>query len=162
MKTAAPKTTGKHGFRLPSAGWSALTVLVLTFFPHGTATAQYSINWFTIDGGGGTSTGGVYSVSGTIGQPDAGGPMTNGQYSVTGGFWALPTAIQVGGAPTLSIVPAAPGQATISWTPNTPGYVLQETWVLSPANWTNSVSGATNPINVPAVVPTKFYRLFKP
>ena len=56
----------------------------------------YSIDWSTIDGGGGTSTGGVYSVSGTIGQPDAGGPMTNGQYSVTGGFWALPTAIQVG------------------------------------------------------------------
>jgi hypothetical protein len=34
---------------------------------------NYSIDWFTIDGGGGTSTGGVYSVSGTIGQPDAGG-----------------------------------------------------------------------------------------
>jgi hypothetical protein len=127
-----------------------------------TAQAQYSINWSTIDGGGGTSTGGVYSVSGTIGQHDAGGPMTNGQYSVTGGFWALPTAIQVGGAPTLTIVAAGPGQATISWTPNTPGFVLQETWVLSPANWTNSISGATNPILVPAIVPTKFYRLFKP
>ena len=127
------------------------------------ARAQsYSIDWHTIDGGGGTSTGGVYSVSGTIGQPDAGGPMTNGQYSVTGGFWALPTAIQFTGAPTLSIVPAAPGQATILWTPNTPGFVLQETWVLSPANWTNSLSGATNPIVVPAKLPTKFYRLFKP
>ena len=30
---------------------------------------SYSIGWFTIDGGG-TSTGGVYSLSGTIGQPD--------------------------------------------------------------------------------------------
>jgi hypothetical protein len=129
----------------------------------GSAFAQtYSIDWYTIDGGGGTSTGGVYSVSGTIGQPDAGGPMTNGQYSVTGGFWALPTAIQVGGAPTLTIVPAAPGQATISWSPNTPGYILQETWLLSPANWTNSISGAANPVVVPAVVPAKFYRLFKP
>ncbi len=127
-----------------------------------TCQAQYSIDWSTIDGGGGTSTGGVYSVSGTIGQHDAGGPMTNGQYSVTGGFWALPTAIQVTGAPTLTIVPATPGNATISWTPNTPGFVLQETWVLSPANWTNSVSGTTNPIVVPATVPTKFYRLFKP
>jgi hypothetical protein len=29
------------------------------------------LDWFTIDGGGGTSTGGVYAVSGTIGQPDA-------------------------------------------------------------------------------------------
>jgi hypothetical protein len=126
------------------------------------AWGQYSIDWHTIDGGGGMSTGTVYSVTGTIGQPDAGGPMTNGQYSVTGGFWALPTAVQVTNAPTLTIVPALAGQATISWTPATPGYVLQETLSLSPTNWINSVSGSTNPIGVPATLPTKFYRLFKP
>jgi hypothetical protein len=136
-------------------------VFLLMFCLHAHAQT-YSIDWSTIDGGGGTSTGGVYSVSGTIGQPDAGGPMTNGQYSVTGGFWALPTAIQVIGAPTLTIVPATPGSATISWTPNTPGFVLQETLSLSPTNWVNSASGATNPIVVPATLPTKFYRLFKP
>lgn len=122
----------------------------------------FSIDWHTIDGGGGTSTGGVYSVSGTIGQPDAGGPLTNGQFTVTGGFWALPQAVQVVGAPTLTIAPATLGNATISWAPNTPGFVLQETWSLSPANWTNSASGAVNPITVPATAPTKFYRLFKP
>jgi len=135
-----------------AASVAAVTVLAQSF----------SIDWHTIDGGGGTSTGGVYSVSGTIGQPDAGGPMTNGQYSVTGGFWALPTAIQIIGAPTLTIVPAAPGSATISWTPNTPGFVLQETISLPPTNWVNSPSGVTNPIVVPATLPGKFYRLFKP
>ena len=122
----------------------------------------YLIDWHTIDGGGGTSTAAFIPSASTIGQPDASGPMTNGQYSVTGGFWALPTIVQTTNAPTLTIVPAAPGNATISWSPNTPGYVLQETWTLSPANWTNSVSGDTNPIVVPAVVPAKFYRLFKP
>jgi hypothetical protein len=143
--------------------WLALLLATLNF-PLSTLFAQsYSIDWHTIDGGGGgTSTGGVYSVSGTIGQPDAGTTMTNGQYTVTGGFWALPTAIQIGGAPTLTIVAAAPGTATISWALSTPGFVLQETWVLSPANWTNTPSGATNPIVVPATLPTKFYRLFKP
>jgi hypothetical protein len=128
----------------------------------GVAAQSYAINWHTIDGGGGTSTGGVYSVSGTIGQPDAGPTMTNGQYAVTGGFWALPSAIQTPGGPTLTIAPAGAGQATISWSPNTPGFILQETWVLSPANWTNSPSGSTNPIAVPATLPAKFYRLFKP
>jgi hypothetical protein len=123
---------------------------------------QYSIDWWTVNGGGGTSTGGVYSVTGTIGQPDAGGPMTNGQYSVTGGFWVLPVAVQVTNAPTLTIVPAAPGFALLSWTPNTPGFVLQETLSLSPTSWVNSPSGATNPVVVPAAPPTKFYRLFKP
>ena len=140
------------------------TIAILSLLAGGilAQAQQYSITWSTIDGGGGTSTGGVYSVSGTIGQPDAGVTMTNGQYSVTGGFWALPTAVQTVGAPTLTIAPAGAGQATISWTPNTPGFVLQETVSLSPANWTNSLSGTTNPILVPAPLPAKFYRLFKP
>lgn len=123
---------------------------------------SYEIPWWTVDGGGGVSSNGQYTISGTIGQPDAGGPMTNGQYSLTGGFWALPTAVQTEGAPTLTIVPATPGYATVSWTPSTPGFVLQETWTLALPAWSNSPSGATNPIVVPATLPTKFYRLQKP
>jgi len=122
----------------------------------------YSIDWHTIAGGGGTSAGGQFSLSGTIGQHDAGGPMTNGQYSVTGGFWVLPQAIQVAGAPILTITPASPGSATISWTPNTPGFVLQETWSLSPANWTNSPSGSANPATVSTANSARFFRLSKP
>jgi len=52
------------------------------------ADAQvFEIPWHTIDGGGGTSTGGSFSLSGTIGQHDAGVPMTGGSFSLTGGFW---------------------------------------------------------------------------
>jgi len=134
---------------------------VATSVAAATVFAQsYSIDWHTIDGGSGTSTGGVYSVSGTIGQPDA-GAMSGGNFSVTGGFWSL-FAVQMPGAPTLTIVPAAPGKATISWSPNTPGFVLQETISVSSTNWANSPSGVTNPIVVPATLPGKFYRLFKP
>ena len=64
--------------------------LLLWLAPLALPAQTYSIDWYKVAGGGGTSTGGVYSVSGTAGQQDAGGPMTNGQYSVTGGFWALP------------------------------------------------------------------------
>ncbi len=140
-----------------------LLIIPLLLVSSASHAQQYSINWHTIDGGGSTSTGGVYSVSGTIGQPDASTtPMTNGQYSVTGGFWALTTAIQVIGAPTLMIAPATPGNVTISWSPATPGFVLQQTSVLSPSNWTNSPSGATNPITLSATNAAKFYRLHKP
>jgi len=55
------------------------------------AYAQFAIDWYTIDGGGGTSTSGVYAVSGTIGQPDAGPAMTGGAYSVepeASGIWS--------------------------------------------------------------------------
>lgn len=142
---------------------SVLLVLLLDFFLANSSAAQpYSIDWRKISGGGGTSTHGQFSISGTIGQPDAGGAMTNGQYSVTGGFWVLPQAVQTVDAPTLTIVPATLGTATISWVTGAAGFVLQETWSLSPAQWTNSPSGATNPITVPITVPTKFYRLFKP
>jgi len=148
---------------MKSKSCSITSICILPFAFCMRAVGQnYSIDWHTIDGGGGQSTGGVYSVSGTIGQPDASQQtMTGGNYALTGGFWAL-YAVQTPGAPTLTIVPAGPAQAQISWAPNNTNYVLQETLSLSPANWTNSPSGSTNPIGVPATVPTKFYRLFKP
>jgi hypothetical protein len=46
----------------------------------------YSIDWYTIDGGGGSSTGGSYSLGGSIGQPDA-GSLSGGSYQLNGGFW---------------------------------------------------------------------------
>jgi hypothetical protein len=57
------------------------------------ATAQtggpYDLTWNTFDGGGGTSAGGVFSVTGTIGQHDATVMMANGgNFTLAGGFWA--------------------------------------------------------------------------
>jgi len=52
-----------------------------------TGGPAYAIDWHTIDTGGGTSSGGSYTLTGTIGQHDAGGPMTGGELSLTGGFW---------------------------------------------------------------------------
>ena len=145
----------------PSRPGLLLALVVLTGAV--TAPAQsLSIGWWKIAGGGGTSTGGVYAVSGTVGQHDAGGPLTNGHYSVTGGFWAWTIAVQSETAPFLTIAPAAPGQATISWTPATPGFVLQATTSLTTPNWTDAASGTANPVTVPATVPAKFYRLRKP
>ena len=137
---------------------------ILSLFLGLTATAalaQYSLDWYKIAGGGGTSTGGVFCVSGTIGQPDAGGPMTNGQYSVIGGFWALPMLVQTPDAPTLFLTNAAPGFVSLWWTPPTPGFMLQSTESLSPTNWVDAPSGTNNPATVQATLPARFYRLFK-
>ena len=139
-----------------------LLPVAATLLPLAAFAQPYAIDWHTIDGGGGTSTGGVFTLSGTIGQPDAGGPMTGGNYSLTGGYWALPTALQTPGMPTLFIAFASPGFARISWAPNTPGFVLQESTSLSPPNWSDSPSSASNPVVVPATLPAKFYRLRKP
>jgi len=45
------------------------------------------ITWWTVDGGGHTwSSGGHYTLGGTIGQPDA-GYLAGGAYTLGGGFW---------------------------------------------------------------------------
>src|SRR5262245_2970480 len=92
----------------------------------GTALGQtYSIDWHTIDGGGGMSTGGGYSVSGTIGQPDA-GAMRGGTYSIEGGFWAIVSAIQTPGAPLLSIRLTQTNTVVVSWPSPSIGFALQQ------------------------------------
>jgi hypothetical protein len=45
-----------------------------------------SMSWRTVDGGGGTSTAGGFTVHGTIGQTDA-GILSGGGYAILGGFW---------------------------------------------------------------------------
>jgi hypothetical protein len=67
-----------------------LVVLIVPAQAHPQAAPAddtYDLTWYTLDGGGGTlvSADGVYSLSATAGQPDAGSP-TNG-YTLDGGFW---------------------------------------------------------------------------
>ena len=51
------------------------------------ADAQvFSLSWWTVDGGGGTSTSASYSLSSSLGQPDA-GVLDGGGYILGGGFW---------------------------------------------------------------------------
>jgi hypothetical protein len=48
---------------------------------------SYDLTWNTVDGGGATfSTGGSYSLGGTIGQADA-STLSGGTYALAGGFW---------------------------------------------------------------------------
>ena len=62
------------------------TIVLLVLILSLPVTADYEIVWHTIDGGGGTSTGGDYAMTGTIGQPDA-SYSQGGDYEVLGGFW---------------------------------------------------------------------------
>ncbi len=124
---------------------------------------SYKLDWFTIDGGGGTSTGGVYSVSGTLGQPDA-GAQSGGSFSITGGFWGALVPVQAPGAPTLHITNPFNGTATIAWTPDTPGFVLQQVTALTPVPivWSNAPVGYTNGATIPVSPNMRYFRLFKP
>ncbi len=141
-------------------GWFAsLAILVVACSVH---AQSYSIDWSKIAGGGGTSTGGVYSVSGTLGQPDAGGPMTNGQYSVTGGFWSFINVVQTPGAPLLAITYAA-NQAIVSWSPSVTGWTLQTNNNLTTGTWGNYLGAVTNNrVTNSAPTGNVFFRLQQP
>ena len=67
----------------------------------------YDLTWWTVDSGGGTATGGGYTLSGTVGQPEPGPVLTGGGFKLTSGFWPggleafgelfLPLVLQEGG-----------------------------------------------------------------
>jgi len=149
----------KTGFKIILLALS-LTALVAQ------AQTNYSIDWYTIDGGGGTSTGGVYAVSGTIGQPDA-GAMSGGNYTLQGGFWGVIAAVQLPGSPLLTITITGPNTMVVSWPYPSTGFQLQQNGDLTTTNWT---AVGTSPVHVgdnwqvPVSPPigNRFYRLKNP
>ena len=73
-----------------------LTLIVLVLLLAGNVLAQsgdgYALTWSTVDGGGATfSTGGSYTLGGTIGQPEDAGVLMGGDYTLGGGFWSYGT-----------------------------------------------------------------------
>ena len=144
-----------------------LVIFVGLLLPALGLAQQYSIDWSTIDGGGGTSTGGVYSVIGTIGQPDA-GTMNGGSYTVSGGFWGIFAAVHPAGAPWLTVQRTATNTVAVSWPNSDSAWKLQWTANLSDTvSWTEIAppypASGTNFMYVDLMPSGKrFYRLHKP
>ncbi len=144
---------------------SVLCLLGIVFCPLALGQ-QYSIDWEKVAGGGGTSTGGVYTVSGTIGQADA-GAMSGGDYLVTGGFWSLIAAVPTPGAPALAIAHWG-NSVIVSWPYPSTGFVLQQKSDLSdPAGWSNyagsvSTNNGVNRMTITPLAGDLFFRLYHP
>jgi len=144
-----------------------LTSFMLARLASNASAQSYSVDWSTIDGGGGTSTGGVYSVSGTIGQPDA-GKMSGGNFSIDGGFWGIIAAVQTPGGPLLSIARTTTNTVAVFWPSPSTGFTLQQnTNVIATVNWSNvgaapSDNGTTKTVIVNPPIGNRFYRLIHP
>lgn len=135
---------------------------------HGQA---FSLDWRTIGGGGGISTGGTFAVSGTIGQPVT-GVSQGGTFTLTSGFWSQVNAVQTAGAPLLSIA-LNPELSTVnvSWPRPATGFLLEHVLAIdaSPVTGWTLVPPATYQTNatdifitIPSPAGNNFYRLRKP
>lgn len=127
---------------------------------------DFALKWYALSGGAGACTGGVYCVSGTVGQP-AVGSSSGGTYALEGGYWGVVTAVPMPGAPELKAVRSGQG-VLISWPSTSPGFVLEEAISLPlPNGWgvinqAVIVVGGENTVTIPAVSGNRFYRLKKP
>jgi hypothetical protein len=64
-----------------------LGLLIVLSSPLAQAEEGYEVSWWTVDGGGQSfGRDGCYSLSGAVGQPDA-GILEGGRYTLDGGFW---------------------------------------------------------------------------
>ena len=73
---------------------SILAILVSFLALAQSSGGDFEITKSAIDNGGGTSSGGEFSITGTIGQPDANNRIsTGGGFAVSGGFWANATIV---------------------------------------------------------------------
>ena len=135
-----------------------LTGIVSAFAP------PYSIDWYTVDGGAAMNiSGGTYSLSGTVGQPDAGLTMSGGPYSLDNGLWSLIAALQTAGPPRLTITRSGTN-VVVCWPSPSTGFKLQQSTSLSPASWSDvsqspTDNGLTKCVTLSMTSAMTFYRL---
>lgn len=139
----------------------------LAFAGQGSFAQSFLIDWFKIAGGGGTSSGGSFSVAGTIAQADATfQTMTGGSFALAGGFWQL-HAVQTAGAPLLAIRFISASAVQVYWPSPSFGFNLQVSADLSTMNWVAPVEtvtddGSIKSINIDPATSARFYRLVSP
>ena len=154
----------KNLLKLRSSSIGPALVMLMLALTVPAFAQNFALDWFTIDGGGGGSSGGVYTVTGTIGQPDA-GTMGGGNYSLQGGFWGIISAVQTPGAPLLSVERLG-STVRVYWPTNASGFVLDQSLTVTGAwsqvsfPYTSNTTAIS--ITVPAPAGNKFYRLRKP
>ena len=134
LRAAAPDRSqtfgGTHGASFDDShdinAWGRITKIVIR---HSTGVDSIGTNYI--------------SVSGTIGQPDAGGPMTGGTYSLTGGFWALISVLQTPGAPTLCVSHSG-NTVTVYWQAVAGWNLQQNANLANTLGWSTSSGVTTN------------------
>ncbi len=142
--------------------------------PAPASATGFEVPWWTVDGGGGISSGSGFEVAGTIGQPDASPRLADRCWSVDPGFWGEYAVIATPGAPALRIRLIGPTYVRVSFTAACGDWVLQRATTLNtepPATaWSDDPPGELFPVgdelvrdfHIPSWGPRLFFRLRQP
>ena len=156
----AAGTAGTRGRRTPLA-LGILLALLAGLLSASAPPSPYTIDWWTVDGGGGSGSGGTFTLSGTAGQPDA-GVLQGGV--LDGGFWAL-----IGPVPPELSITQTGGHVFISWPSPSTGFNLQVRTSLVAGGWSYysgppniQDNGIIKSLTLTASATPHYYRLSNP
>ena len=143
-------------------------IFLLLALAAATAQAQtiFAINWFTVAGASGTSTGGVFAVTSLVGMPDASG-LKGQHYRIEDGIWSSIAAVPAPDAPRLSIFVTTTNTVMVAWPASATGWTLQQNTVSpSSSDWSNVTAtaqndGTTRTLIISPPTGNRFYRLWK-
>ena len=103
------------------------------------ADPRFQITKSTIDSGGARAVAGPrFTLTGTIGQPDAASGLVsaNSRFALEPGFWSQYSVLQTTGHPELTMRPAqVRGSAVLAWSAAATGYILEQSPGLAAASW---------------------------
>lgn len=135
----------------------AFSAAILSGSSQAQTGGPWSITAFTIDSGGGTSSGGGWTLTGTIGQADASpATATGGPFALQGGFWAEPGVLPTeNGGPQLTLRWVSGQNFVLEWPAEAKDYYLIyttnfSTWTFHGARITGAGSLNWPPPNWPA------------
>jgi hypothetical protein len=156
----------RGGWLLAALAIAGAVLVVATLMPSVAAQpGGYRVSWWTVDGGGGASGNGEFSLRGTIGQPDA-GTMQGGDYTLHGGFWA--GAAVATSTPTVTRTPTAISSATGTilatgtGTGTGTGTAMPTTTGTRTSAPTSTTTGTHSPSKTPDGPPPDEFRLYLP
>lgn len=142
-----------------------LLVLGAALVPLASLVAQnYAINWYTVGSGGGTSSGGIYVLTGTVGQPDA-GVLTGAEFELVGGFWSVLSSVPSTVFPVLTVYVTTNDAIVVAWpSSSSSSIVLQESTDIYAPSWVPSSQpivsdGITKSVTINSPAGRLFFRL---
>jgi hypothetical protein len=141
-------------------------VAAVFFLSASLSSAQtFMLEGAALSGGGGPTTGGAFSLNGTIGQP-ATDSSRGGEFTLQSGLWSAFATEPPGDIPSLRIARSG-WNIVLAWPDPSSGFQLQESLSVASPNWMSvnvvpAVVGSEKQVTQTLAPGARFYRLHRP